>query len=219
MQGSATLMGLPACSVPPTKFTNPAWSVELMSPTKPTVVPAAKVAAPVADERLLGCQHDDDDAHLDMVIQTLSERSARTTLMIRNVPVLYTREMLLAEWPNNATYDFLYLPFSCSMQRNLSYAFVNFASEEMALAFAAKWQKKRLAHYTSRKPLNISFADVQGRDGNLWELKKKRVKRIKVNQCQPLIFENGKRVTLAEALQDLEMRTMAMPFVGQVFSL
>lgn len=168
--------------------------------------------------------HDDEssidgDARLDQLIATLSARSAQTTLMIRNVPVLYTREMLLAEWPNDGTYDFLYLPYSCSMQRNLSYAFVNFTSESAALAFVQQWQKKRLMHYTSRKPLNISFADVQGLDSNLWQLKKKRVKRIKINQCQPMIFELGHRVPLAEALKALEERTMAIPLLGEVISL
>jgi len=80
-------------------------------------------------------------------------------------------------------------------------------------------KKKRLAHYTSRKPLNVSYADVQGRDSNLWQLKKKRVKRIKINQCQPMIFENGHRVPLVDALKTLEDRTMAVPFFSEVISL
>lgn len=171
------------------------------------------------DARLEDDSSVEGDARLDQLIATLSARSSQTTLMIRNVPVLYTREMLLQEWPNDATYDFLYLPYSCSMQRNLSYAFVNFTSEAAATAFMQQWQKKRLAHYTSRKPLNVSYADVQGRDSNLWQLKKKRVKRIKINQCQPMIFENGHRVPLVDALKTLEDRTMAVPFFSEVISL
>jgi len=157
------------------------------------------------------------DLRLDQLIHGLSSQSSKTTLMIRNVPVLYTREMLLFEWENNGSYDFLYLPYSCSMQRNLSYAFVNFTSEAAALAFIQRWQKKRLPHYTARKPLNISFAEVQGRDSNLLQLKKKRVKRIKINQCQPLIFEHGVQIPLVTALRSLEERTL--PFFGEVFSL
>lgn len=159
------------------------------------------------------------DLRLDQLIHGLSAQSSKTTLMIRNVPVLYTREMLLFEWENNGSYDFLYLPYSCSMQRNLSYAFVNFTSESAALAFIQRWQKKRLPHYTARKPLNISFAEVQGRDSNLLQLKKKRVKRIKINQCQPLIFEHGVQIPLLTALRSLEERAMALPFFGEVFSL
>merc|ERR1719465_14878 len=69
------------------------------------------------DARLEDDSSVEGDARLDQLIATLSARSAQTTLIIRNVPVLYTREMLLQEWPNEATYDFLYLPYSCSMQR------------------------------------------------------------------------------------------------------
>mmetsp|Transcript_55362 Transcript_55362/g.101589 ORF Transcript_55362/g.101589 Transcript_55362/m.101589 type:complete len:421 (-) Transcript_55362:130-1392(-) len=128
----------------------------------------------------------------------------KTTLMVRNIPVMYTQEMLLMEWPNNNTYDFLYLPYSCSMQRNLTYAFINFTSTAAACEFKKKWQKTRLAHYMARKPLNISFADLQGRDDNLLQLKKKRFWRIKIKQCQPIIFENGERISLAQALHNLE---------------
>jgi hypothetical protein len=140
----------------------------------------------------------------------------QTTLMIRNVPVLYTRDMLAAEWLNEGTYDLLYLPYCCNTQRNLSYAFINFTSEAAALTFVQKWQKQRLAHFSSRKPLNISFADVQGLEPNLLELKKKRVNRVKVEQCQPLIFSQGRAVPMVEAFAAIESKKQAMFQEGQV---
>lgn len=140
-----------------------------------------------------------------LAVDTTSSQP-QTTLMVRNVPVMYTQEMLVLEWPNNATYDFLYLPYSCSMQRNLSYCFINFTSERAAMAFKNHWQKRRLSQFSSRKPLNISIADVQGRECNLLELDKKRVKRIKVEQCQPLIFEDGRRVQLSAAIHNVAER-------------
>jgi len=135
----------------------------------------------------------------------LKVAGSKTTLMIRNVPVMYTEEMLLAEWPNVDTYDFLYLPKSSSLQRNLSYAFINFTTESAAAAFQQLWQKRRLAHFSSRKPLNISIADVQGRDENLRRLKMNSSGRTKT-RCHPLIFEQGKRVQLdlsADGLEEL----------------
>jgi hypothetical protein len=125
-----------------------------------------------------------------------------TTLMVRNVPVMYTQEMLLLEWQNCGTYDFLYLPRTG--QTNLSYAFINFVSEAHAMAFTVQWHKKRLAHFTSRKPLNISFADVQGLRPNLLQLKKKRVRRMDMRQCQPIIIMNGRHAELAEALATMK---------------
>jgi hypothetical protein len=130
--------------------------------------------------------------------------SARTTLMVRNVPILYRQHMLVQEWPNNGTYDLLYLPFSSTLQRNLTYAFINFTSPAAAQEFKAKWQKMRLSRYTARKPLNVSFADVQGRDENLWQFRKKRLWRMKVQQGEPIIFEDGIQIPLSEALENLE---------------
>lgn len=130
---------------------------------------------------------------------------APTTLMIRNIPVMYTQDALVLEWPNNGSYDFFYMPYSCSLQRNLTYAFINFTSHEAAMEFKDKWEKNRLPHFTSRKPLNISCADVQGRDENLWQLKKKRIWRLKVKQCQPLVFDLGEQISLSEAFRRLSM--------------
>lgn len=128
----------------------------------------------------------------------------RTTLMIRNIPSLYTPETLLQEWPNTTNYDFFYLPFNSRLQRNLMYVFINFTSHEAALEFKARWQKTRLASYTCQKPLNIGFADVQGRDENLRQLKKKRLLHTKNRLCQPLVFRNGARMPLEMALSELE---------------
>lgn len=149
------------------------------------------------------CDSEEPEVELGRLPPQIAHTGPKTTLMIRNIPVLYTQEMLLMEWPNVNTYDFLYLPFSCNMQRNLTYAFVNFTSEAAASNFKNTWQKMRLAHYMTRKPLNISYADLQGRDENLLQLKKKRFWRIKVKQCQPIIFENGERISLALALHRL----------------
>lgn len=133
-----------------------------------------------------------------------------TTLMIRNIPVMYTQEALVLEWPNNGTYDFFYLPFSCSSQRNLTYAFINFTSHAAAMDFKNRFEKNRLAHYTARKPLNVSCADVQGRDENLLQLRKKRIWRLKVKQCQPLIYDDGVRISLAEAFRRLSLKAMVV---------
>jgi len=153
--------------------------------------------------------YEDDDSeddtssegHQDMPIYPPGTKM--TTLMIRNIPVMYTQDMLQLEWPNNGTYDFLYLPRRCAGQTNLSYAFINFNSETHALAFKAAWQKQRLTQFRARKSVNISFADVQGLQANLRQLKKKRVRRIEMRQCQPIVIMNGFSVALADALATL----------------
>lgn len=129
-----------------------------------------------------------------------------TTLMVRNVPVMYTQDVLVSEWPNNGTYDFLYLPRSAAGKSNLSYAFINFTTEAHAEYFRFQWQKKRLAQFSAKKALNISFAEVQGLWANLAQLKKKRVRRIEIRQCQPIVVQNGQRVEFTDALAALDKK-------------
>jgi len=129
----------------------------------------------------------------------------KTTLMIRNIPQAYTAETLLQEWPNTASYNLFYLPCSWRLKQNLMYAFIDFTTAEAAVEFKNYWQKRRLASYSCQKPLNIGFADVQGRDENLRQLKKKRLLHTKNHMSQPLVFRNGERMPLEMALAELEL--------------
>lgn len=124
----------------------------------------------------------------------------KTTLMIRNVPLMYTQELLMQEWPADGAYDFLYLPRTCTGQTNLSFAFINFISEANAMAFREMWQKRRLANFSSRKPLNISYADVQGLEANLAQIRVKRARRANVRQCVPVVVLGGREVEFDVAL-------------------
>merc|ERR1712048_591454 len=117
------------------------------------------------------------------------------TLMVRNIPARYTQDMLLKEWPNNGMYDFLYLPICINRKRNASFAFINFVSTEAALQFHAQWQKQRLEHYTARKPLDISPADVQGRDENLLQIMRNKTFRIRNIHFQPAVFNGPDRIS------------------------
>mmetsp|Transcript_96649 Transcript_96649/g.277553 ORF Transcript_96649/g.277553 Transcript_96649/m.277553 type:complete len:281 (-) Transcript_96649:285-1127(-) len=126
-------------------------------------------------------------------------RCGSTTVMVRNIPVMYTQDMLVSEWKDAGVFDFLYLPRSGDGHTNLTYAFINFVFEQDALAFKKFWHKKRLAELVARKPLNISFADVQGLNGNLMQLKKKPTRCMEARQCHPLIIKNGCQLTLEQA--------------------
>lgn len=127
----------------------------------------------------------------------------KTTLMVRNVPRMYTLEKMVEMWPCDGSYDILYLPYNCSIQRNLSYAFINFTSPAAAETFRRKWQKARLPGSLGKTPLSVSYADVQGYKNNLKQFHKKRVVRNKMEQCQPIILDGGRRIGLTEALQKL----------------
>lgn len=132
------------------------------------------------------------------------------TLMIRNIPVHYTQDMLLKEWPNDSgAYDFLYLPICIKRKRNASFCFVNFNSKEISLDFYKTWHKQRLQHFNTSKPLDISPADVQGRDENLLQTVRNKTFRIKNIHFQPAVFDGPQRMNLKDFLAELDARATA----------
>merc|ERR1712232_805976 len=67
-----------------------------------------------------------------------STEALRTTVMIRNLPVGYTRALLLDLLKSEGfggKYDFVYLPIDFSSGMSLGYAFVDLLSPECALEF------------------------------------------------------------------------------------
>merc|ERR1712129_628220 len=125
-----------------------------------------------------------------------------TTLIIRNIPKMYSQKELALDWPNNGSYDLFYLPMCDNIAKgNKKFASINFTSAQAAVAFKERWEKQRLPRFHVRRgltTLSISFAGVQGRDACLWELHKGQLHRT--NKCQPLVFENGMQISHEEAI-------------------
>ncbi|KAM6554764.1 hypothetical protein CsatB_015526 [Cannabis sativa] len=103
--------------------------------------------------------------------------SSFTTLMIKNVPSRYTREMLI-EFVDNfcklendddhhhiySAYDFLYLPMDFRRKLNKGYAFVNFTDARAALKFWEAMDHKKWDYFRSPKIRQIVHATIQGRE-------------------------------------------------------
>ena len=70
-------------------------------------------------------------------------RDTRTTIMIRNIPVKYTEDLLresLKEF--NGKYDLLYFPYDYDRNMNKGYAFINFVNPLHILYFYEKFNLK-----------------------------------------------------------------------------
>eukprot|EP00929_Paragymnodinium_shiwhaense_P098517 TRINITY_DN59992_c0_g1_i1.p1 TRINITY_DN59992_c0_g1~~TRINITY_DN59992_c0_g1_i1.p1 ORF type:complete len:549 (+),score=111.57 TRINITY_DN59992_c0_g1_i1:97-1743(+) len=141
----------------------------------------------------------------------VQNRDCVQTFMVRNIPVQYTLEMLLKEWPYFDSYDLLHLPRKADESGNrlancnMRFAFVNCVSKEAATEFYNRWNKGRLKHFRSRKPLSLSPADVQGRDVSLLSICRSRPARWQSSDSQPIVFDNNRRVD-ALALAAVLMR-------------
>jgi hypothetical protein len=96
----------------------------------------------------------------------------RTTVMVRNIPAVYTQRELLTEldargW--KGTYDFFYLPFDLNKKQNMGYCFMNFKDPSLAEACHVALDGAQLARGEGRgrKRLQIVPAVTQGYQANL----------------------------------------------------
>ena len=90
-------------------------------------------------------------------------KDTRTTIMIRNIPIKYTDEILyesLAEF--DGKYDCLYMPYDYEKNGNKGYAFINFVNPLHILYFYEKFNGKKWAHFESSKICELNCAHFQG---------------------------------------------------------
>lgn len=122
-----------------------------------------------------------------------------TTVMLRNIPNDYTREMLLELLDEEGfaeSYDFVYLPIDFSRMAALGYAFVNFVSHSHA-----ELAKHRLQGYSDWKISSQKVCDVcwgeplQGQAAHIERYRSSPVMHNDVpDHFKPLIFKGGVRV-------------------------
>eukprot|EP00448_Togula_jolla_P002331 CAMPEP_0170599526 /NCGR_PEP_ID=MMETSP0224-20130122/16846_1 /TAXON_ID=285029 /ORGANISM="Togula jolla, Strain CCCM 725" /LENGTH=751 /DNA_ID=CAMNT_0010924187 /DNA_START=96 /DNA_END=2351 /DNA_ORIENTATION=- len=135
--------------------------------------------------------------------------SGLTTVMLRNIPNRYTRDMLIERL--NQTYggqfDFVYLPIDFNSKCNVGYAFINFRSPEACQSFYQEFHnaktKSVLPGFTSSKVCEVSYARVQGRDANMDNLRdEKFVEKLNERpEWQPLFYDDsGKEIPFAKTL-------------------
>ena len=90
-------------------------------------------------------------------------KDTRTTVMIRNIPIKYTDEILneaLVEF--HGKYDCLYMPYDYEKNGNKGYAFINFVNPLHILYFYEKFNGKKWVHFESSKICELNCAHFQG---------------------------------------------------------
>jgi len=128
-----------------------------------------------------------------------AEATMLTTVMLRNVPNDYTRDMLLQLLDRKGfagRYDFAYIPFDHSRQAGLGYAFVN-----MITAADAQLVQKRLEGFRqwvvpSSKTCTVGWSNpCQGLEANIARYRNSPI----MHECmpddvKPAVFKDGVRV-------------------------
>lgn len=123
----------------------------------------------------------------------------RTTVIVRNLPNNYTRDMLVDLIDSEGfpqQYDFVYLPIDFASQAGLGYAFVNLVSPAIARQFWEHFEGYRKWTVPSEKVCALNWASpVQGLHAHVERYKNSPVMHEAVpDHWKPVIFSHGQRV-------------------------
>jgi hypothetical protein len=122
-----------------------------------------------------------------------------TTVMLRNMPCDYTRDMLvdvLELKGFNGKFDFLYVPFDFKKQAGLGYAFMNLITHEDAMRAMSELQGFSEWAVPTQKVMQVSWSTpLQGLAANIERYRNSPVMHPNVpEKFKPLLFKHGKSV-------------------------
>jgi len=127
-----------------------------------------------------------------------SEVAEQTTIMLRNLPLTYTRTMLLELLDSEGfkgRYDFLYLPSNFETSLGFGYAFVNFSCEDDAELAFQHFQGFNSWTTSSKEVCETSWSDpYQGLAANVERYRNSPVMHESVDdRHKPVVFRGGLR--------------------------
>lgn len=107
----------------------------------------------------------DDTSEFDIVPETNYSLN-KTTLMIRNIPNKYTKELMLEtiDVKFKGSYDFFYLPIDFKNNCNVGYAFINFKDLKFIEPFYKHFNETKWPIFNSEKICSIKYARLQGKE-------------------------------------------------------
>jgi hypothetical protein len=119
-----------------------------------------------------------------------------TTLMLRNIPNDYTRELFLALLDSNGlagTYNFVYLPIDFKRMSSLGYGFVNFVSHAEAELARVRLEGFNDWSVQSQKVCSVCWGEpLQGLQAHIERYRSSPVMHREVpDECRPILLQNG----------------------------
>jgi len=131
-----------------------------------------------------------------------------TTLLLRDLPDDYTRDMLLELLESSSCkghYDFVYLPYDFQKKSNLGWARVNMLTHRDARCAFKSLKGFTAWKVPSQKVLSVSWSQLQGLTENLDHCRNRAVMHPDVpEQFQPLLLENGRPVSFPPPTREIQ---------------
>jgi hypothetical protein len=122
-----------------------------------------------------------------------------TTVMLRNLPVELTRDMLLQLLNDQGfagDYNFIYMPVDFVKQVGLGYAFINLVSNDVAPRFWRSFDRFRSWPVCSTKVCRLGWSTPhQGLQTHIERYRNSPLMHKDVpDEIRPALFENGERI-------------------------
>jgi len=184
--------------VPRTDISHDWNSLALTTPSLPHQALAAPISCKVAAAPPCIMGLDSNIRGGSDGVRTPQNSSERTTIMLRNLPNDYTREMLRELLDSEGftdRYDFIYLPVDFRRLTGLGYAFVNLVSRECAENAMERFQGFKKWKGWSMKVCDVSWScPLQGLAANIERYRNSSVMHPDVpDECKPVILALGTR--------------------------
>jgi len=134
--------------------------------------------------------NDDNSSAYDIDVGRADDK--RTTLMIKNIPNKYDRNLILQTIDKNhkGKYDFFYLPIDFRNRCNVGYAFINFIDSKHIRYFHDEFNGKRWEKFNSEKICLLKYARIQGRAALIQHFQFSSVMNQQDKKLKPLILPN-----------------------------
>jgi hypothetical protein len=158
------------------------------------------------------CSGDDADAER----KNPSENGPRTTIMMRNIPNNYTREMLLDLIKKSdlmTSIDLIYLPIDFQTEVGLGYAFINLVAEDRVDAFRKSFQGFSEWEVASQKVCEVVWSNpLQGLQTHIDRYRNSPVMHESVpDTYRPVLFSRGERVPFPEPTKRIRAPRLRRP--------
>jgi len=123
----------------------------------------------------------------------------RTTVMLRNLPVSYTRDMLLQLLDSEgffAQYDFVYLPIDFGTRSGFGYAFINLVDFDCAKSFWDHFHGFTAWSVPSTMVAEVTWSTThQGMEQHVSRYRNSPVMHQTMpDECKPIVLQQGRRV-------------------------
>jgi len=197
-------------------------TAEAEAGTEPT-----KVEADMEPQRASALGEEDQTASQQwQKKQELTNSPPKTTVMLRNLPVGYTRAALLELLQDEGfkgSFDFVYLPMDFASKVCLGYAFVNFISASDAERCWQVFDGFTGWGMGSEKTCTVTWGDpYQGLDAHVERYQNSPVMHHSVpDEWKPIILQAGQRIPFPAPTKNIgapKMRRRSMNRAGRLTS-